>query len=49
MQQVDVDPYSAYGNSVAEVDIDSLPDAQRRRYEVFQQLRRVVEEHASGE
>ena len=34
--------YSAYGNTVAEVDIESLPEAQRRRMEVMRKLRDVV-------
>jgi alkanesulfonate monooxygenase SsuD/methylene tetrahydromethanopterin reductase-like flavin-dependent oxidoreductase (luciferase family) len=34
--------YPAYGNTVAEVDLDALPEAQRRRAEVMRTLRDVV-------
>ncbi len=34
----------AYGHSVAEIDIDSLPEAQQRRARQMQRLRAVVEE-----
>ncbi len=34
--------YPAYGNTVAEVDIDPLPEAQRRRAQVMRKLRDVV-------
>ena len=47
MQEVEVEPFSAYGNTVAEVDLDSLPEAQRRRAEQFRQLRDVVERAAA--
>jgi alkanesulfonate monooxygenase SsuD/methylene tetrahydromethanopterin reductase-like flavin-dependent oxidoreductase (luciferase family) len=34
--------YAAYGNTVAEVDIDALPEAQRQRALVFRRLAEVV-------
>jgi alkanesulfonate monooxygenase SsuD/methylene tetrahydromethanopterin reductase-like flavin-dependent oxidoreductase (luciferase family) len=36
--------YAAYGHSVAEVDIDSLPEAQQRRMQVMRKLRDVARE-----
>ena len=36
--------FPAYGHSVAEVDIDSLPEAQRERAKRMRQLREVVEQ-----
>ncbi len=40
----DIPVIAAYGHSVAEIDIDSLPEAQQRRARQMQRLRAVVEE-----
>lgn len=40
----DIPTYPAYGNTVAEIDIDTLPEAQRRRAMQMRKLRDVVRE-----
>jgi len=40
----DIPVFPAYGNSVAEIDIDSLPEAQRQRALRMRQLREVVDQ-----
>ena len=44
MSDDDIPTYSAYGNTVAEVDIDSLPEGQRQRALAMRKLRAVVAE-----
>ena len=44
MSDDDIPTYSAYGNPVAEVDIDSLPEGQRERALVMRKLRAVMAE-----
>ena len=40
----DIPAFPAYGNTVAEVDIDSLPEAQKRRALQMRKLKEVVAE-----
>jgi alkanesulfonate monooxygenase SsuD/methylene tetrahydromethanopterin reductase-like flavin-dependent oxidoreductase (luciferase family) len=40
----EIPSYQAYGLSIAEVDPATLPEANRRRMEVFRQMRRIMEE-----
>jgi hypothetical protein len=40
----EIPSYPAYGLTVAEVDPATLPEANRRRVEVFQRMRRIMEE-----
>ena len=40
----EIPTFSAYGNSVAEVDLDSLPEAQKRRAIQMRKLREIVRE-----
>ena len=42
MTDSEIPTYSAYGNSVAQTDIDSLPEGQRVRAEQMRKLREVV-------
>jgi len=42
LDEDEIPAFSAYGNSVAEVDLDSLPEAQRRRAVQMRRLRDVV-------
>jgi len=39
----DIPTYEAYGLSVAQVDIDKLPEANRRRIETFRKMREIAE------
>lgn len=38
----EIPTYTAYGNTVAEADLDKLPEANRRNYERMQRLREIV-------
>lgn len=44
----EIPTYPAYGNTVAEEDIDSLPEAQQRRARQMQQLRKVLDQAERG-
>ena len=40
----DIPSYPAYGLTVAEVDPETLPEANRRRMEVFKRMRKIMEQ-----
>lgn len=40
----EIESFSAYGNTIAEIDIDSLPEAQRQRALRMRQLREVIDQ-----
>jgi hypothetical protein len=40
----EIPSYPAYGLTVAEVDPATLPEANRRRMEVFKRMRKIMEE-----
>ncbi len=42
LAEADIPVYSAYGNTIAEVDLDKLPEANRRRAETMRRLREIV-------
>jgi alkanesulfonate monooxygenase SsuD/methylene tetrahydromethanopterin reductase-like flavin-dependent oxidoreductase (luciferase family) len=44
LRDEEIAPYAAYGNVIAEVEVDSLPEAQRQRALAFQRLAEVVRE-----
>ncbi|MCP5026958.1 MAG: LLM class flavin-dependent oxidoreductase [Actinomycetia bacterium] len=44
MADGEIPPFAAYGHSIAEVDLDSLPEAQRRRALQMRKLRDIVAE-----
>jgi len=39
----DIPTYEAYGMAIAQVDIDKLPEANRRRLETFRKMREIAE------
>ena len=45
MKDEDIPTFESYGYNVAQVDVASLPEAQRRRMEQFQKMREVVERY----
>ena len=45
MKDEDIPTFESYGYNIAEVDVASLPEAQRRRMEQFQKMREVVERY----
>ena len=45
MEDEDIPTFESYGYNVAQVDVASLPEAQRRRMEQFQKMREVVERY----
>jgi alkanesulfonate monooxygenase SsuD/methylene tetrahydromethanopterin reductase-like flavin-dependent oxidoreductase (luciferase family) len=43
LAEADIPEYQAYGLTVAQTDVDRLPEANRRRWETFQRMRQVAE------
>jgi alkanesulfonate monooxygenase SsuD/methylene tetrahydromethanopterin reductase-like flavin-dependent oxidoreductase (luciferase family) len=43
LADADIPSYQAYGLSIAQVDVDKLPEANRRRLEAFRKMREIAE------